>query len=139
MLAEMLVEISDELLRVGRERAASAADAASALRALVEWHVEFALRHRPLIVVQDRDWASLPDTARERVRTLQRRYVDLWTDQLRVLHPDLTSRQARAMAHAAFGMINSTPHSAKLPEADKRVLLRDMAARALRLGEAGGA
>src|SRR4051812_35192898 len=105
MLAEMLVEISEELLRVGRERSTAAGGPAPALHALVEWHVEFALRHRPLIVVQDRDWASLPDTARERVRTLQRRYVDLWTDQLRALHPDLTSRQARAMAHAAFGMI----------------------------------
>src|SRR3954471_18624750 len=116
MLAEMLVEISDELLRVGRERAASAADAASALRALVAWHVEFALRHRSLIVVQDRDWASLPDTARERVRGLQRAYVDLWADRLREVHPGLPAPSARAMAHAAFGLLNSTPHSALLAD-----------------------
>ena len=83
MLAEMLVEISEELLRVGRERSAAAADPAAALRALVAWHVDFALHHKPLIVVQDRDWASLPEAARERVRTLQRRYVDVWADRLR--------------------------------------------------------
>ena len=35
--------------------------------------MEFALSHRPLIVVQDRDWESLPEEAREQVRRLQPR------------------------------------------------------------------
>lgn len=131
MLAEMLVDISEELLRVGRERSSAAADARTALRALVAWHVDFALHHRPLIVVQDRDWASLPATARDRVRTLQRTYVELWADRLRELHPGLGPAQARAMAHATFGMLNSTPHSAMLPEPDMRRILERMAAAAL--------
>src|SRR3954452_3715204 len=59
MLAEMLVEISEQLLSVGRQRSVQAQDPTEALRALVAWHVEFALHHKPLIVVQDRDWASL--------------------------------------------------------------------------------
>jgi len=127
MLAEMLVAISEELLRVGRSRSVQAVDAGAALCALVEWHVDFALHHQPLIVVQDRDWANLPDDARERVRGLQRRYVALWADRLRELHPDLTPRRARAMAHATFGMLNSTPHSAVLPEAEMREMLTAMA------------
>jgi AcrR family transcriptional regulator len=131
MLAEMLVDISEELLRVGRERSAAAGEAPEALRALVAWHVDFALRHKPLIVLQDRDWASLPDDARERVRTLQRRYVELWADRIREVHPRLTPRRARAMAHATFGMINSTPHSAMLPEAEMTALLESMALAAL--------
>ncbi len=57
MLAEMLVEISEELLRVGLERSSAAASAREALEALVAWHVDFALAHKPLIVLQDRDWA----------------------------------------------------------------------------------
>ena len=137
MLAEMLVEISEELLRVGRERSAAAADAAGALRALVAWHVDFALHHKPLIVVQDRDWASLPDQARERVRTLQRRYVDLWADRLRELYAGLPPQRARAMAHAVFGMLNSTPHSAMLPEPEMSTMLEQMALAAL--GLPGGA
>src|SRR3954471_10532778 len=131
MLAEMLVDISEELLRVGRQRSAGGADAGAALRAPRAWHVEFALRHKPLIVLQDRDWASLPDDARERVRSLQRKYVELWGDRIRELHPDLTPKRCRAMAHAAFGMINSTPHSAMLPEAEMAPLLESMACRAL--------
>jgi AcrR family transcriptional regulator len=134
MLAEMLVSISEELLEVGRERVAEAADAHEALRALVDWHVDFALHNKPLIVVQDRDWSSLPDDARERVRTLQRRYVELWVDQLREVHRELPPRRGRAMAHAAFGLINSTPHSAMLSEPQMRALLEEMALRALGVG-----
>jgi AcrR family transcriptional regulator len=133
VLAEMLVSISEELLTVGRRQADQATDAVAAVRALVDWHVDFALRHKPLIVVQDRDWASLPVRARDRVRMLQREYIDLWADRLREVHGDLAPKQARAMAHAAFGLINSTPHSAMLPEPEMRVLLEQMAIRALGL------
>jgi AcrR family transcriptional regulator len=131
VLAEMLVAISERLLAVGRERSEAAQDPTAAVRALVDWHVDFALRDRPLIVVQDRDWESLPDTARERVRSLQREYVDLWAGRLREVHPDLKPDSARAMAHAAFGLINSTPHSALLPDARMRELLSHMAYAAL--------
>lgn len=131
MLAEMLVTISEELLRVGRERVATAADPASALAALVDWHVDFALRHRPLIVVQDRDWESLPAEAREQVRSLQRAYVDLWAAQLRLLDPGLDLPTARARAHATFGLVNSTPHSALLPDEQMRAMLTQMALGAL--------
>ena len=79
ILAEMLVSISEELLAVGTERVDGAADAEDAVAALVGWHVDFALRHRALIVVQDRDWESLPPVDREKVRALQREYVDLWS------------------------------------------------------------
>lgn len=131
MLAEMLVSISEELLRVGRARVAEAADPGAAVAALVDWHVDFALRHRPLIVVQDRDWESLPEEAREQVRTLQREYVDLWAEQLRLLDPGLDVPTARATAHAAFGLINSTPHSGLLPDEAMRSVLTRMALGAL--------
>jgi AcrR family transcriptional regulator len=131
MLAEMLVSISEELLREGGRRVADTPDPRAALAALVDWHVDFALRHRPLIVVQDRDWESLPTDARERVRALQREYVDLWAAELRLLDPSLELATARSMAHAAFGLINSTPHSALLPDDAMRGLLTRMALGAL--------
>jgi AcrR family transcriptional regulator len=131
VLAEMLVSISQRLLEVGRDRSGAAADAAAAVRALVDWHVDFALRHRSLIVVQDRDWESLPPDAREQVRTLQREYVDVWAARLREVHAGLRLDQARAMAHAAFGLINSTPHSSLIADDRMRALLTDMARRAL--------
>ncbi|TYL55394.1 TetR/AcrR family transcriptional regulator [Nocardioides sp. BGMRC 2183] len=112
MLAEMLVSISERLLSVGRERvAAGAGDPDVALRGLVDWHVEFALAHRPLIIVQDRDWESLPLDARDAVRDFQRQYVDLWADQVRTLRPGLDAGTAHAAVQAVFGLINSTPRA----------------------------
>lgn len=134
MLAEMLVSISEELLSVGRERIVDAESPEDAVRALVGWHIDFALGNKSLIVVQDRDWASLPDAARNQVRSLQRRYVEVWVDQLRQVHHDLTSKQARAMAHATFGLLNSTPHSAIVSDPEMRSVLQQMALRALSVG-----
>ncbi len=131
VLAEMLVSISDELLTVGRRRVREADSPAEALRALVDWHVTFALDHKALIVVQDRDWAALPLEAREKVRETQRKYVEVWVKQLRSIDPELAPKQARARVHAAFGLLNSTPHSAFLPAEEMRGLLTEMAARAL--------
>ena len=131
VLAEMLVSISQRLLEIGRQRSESAPDPAAAVRALVDWHVDFALEHRSLIVVQDRDWESLPTQAREQVRALQREYVDVWAVRLREVHDGLRLDQARAMAHAAFGLINSTPHSGLIADERMRGLLSEMARRAL--------
>lgn len=137
VLAAMLVSISEQLLEVGRERVAAAPDPRAAVESLVDWHVDFALRHRPLIVVQDRDWESLPQQAREQVRALQRAYVDVWAAELQAVHPGLGLEQARSMAHAAFGLINSTPHSALLPDPAMGELLHRMALGALGLTPAG--
>ncbi|MGA8255198.1 MAG: TetR/AcrR family transcriptional regulator [Nocardioides sp.] len=131
VLAEMLVAISEQLLSVGRARVDEATDGADAITKLIDWHVDFALGQRALIVVQDRDWMSLPDLAREQVRTLQREYVDLWAAQLQRVHSDMTLETARAQAHAAFGLINSTPHSGLLANEAMRKLLVGMARRAL--------
>jgi AcrR family transcriptional regulator len=131
VLAEMLVAISERLLAEGQERVSAAGDPAGALAALVDWHVDFALAQPSLIVVQERDWQSLPAQARERVRSLQREYVDLWAAQLRRRHPQLSRDEARSMAHATFGLLNSTPHSRMLPDEAMRALLREMALRSL--------
>lgn len=131
ILAEMLVGISEVLLAEGRSRIQSADTPDGALDALVAWHVSFALDHPELIVVQDRDWSSLPDNARERVRDLQREYVELWVRVLRDVRGDVGPAEARAMTHAAFGLINSTPHSALLDPENMRVVLPRMARQAL--------
>ena len=131
MLSEMLVSISEELLSVGTARATAASGPAEALRALVEWHTDFALHNKPLIVVQDRDWDSLPDEARNKVRALQNAYVDLWATELRAVWPELSLSTARAKAHAAFGLLNSTPRISGLAEDDLSATLQSMALAAL--------
>ena len=127
ILSEMLVSISEELLREGRLRVRNAEDDRAALQSLIAWHVDFALSHKPLIVVQDRDWAALPLEAREKVRETQRKYVEVWVKVLRGIRPELAPAQARARVHAAFGLINSTPHSALVSDDAMREILTGMA------------
>jgi AcrR family transcriptional regulator len=113
MLAEMLVRISERLLAGGTERIAAAGDdPAAQLRALVDFQVDFALDNPALITVQDRDLGALADRDARQVRQLQRRYVEEWVAVLARLHPEATTAACRARAHAVFGLINSTPHSA---------------------------
>lgn len=131
ILSTMLLSISEELLTEGRRRVRAAATDREALEALVDWHATFALNNRAIIVVQDRDWSALPVETRERVRDTQRKYVELWVKVLRTLHEGLAPKPARAMAHAAFGLINSTPHSALLPPEEMHPILVRMALAAL--------
>ena len=129
MLAEMLLRISERLLAGGTEVVAAAgADPSAQLRALVDFQVDFALDNPALITVQDRDLGSLTENDAAQVRRLQRRYVEVWVAVLARLHPEAEAAACRARAHAVFGLINSTPHSAgRLPREAMATLLAGMA------------
>ncbi|GLU90407.1 MULTISPECIES: TetR/AcrR family transcriptional regulator [Agromyces] len=115
VLAAILVDASRALLD-GAERVL-AVDAApeAALRALIRFHVEFAVGDADVIAVQEREVTQLDPAARHEMRTLQRRYVEQWVGVLDRLRPDLAEEELRVRAHAAFGLMNSTPHSARTP------------------------
>ncbi|WP_308800129.1 SACE_7040 family transcriptional regulator [Agromyces silvae] len=113
VLAALLLEASEGLLDGGRDVVGAAADPEGALRALIAFHVDFAIANADVIRVQDRDLTSLPEADAHRVRRLQREYVEFWVGVLGRLHPDLATAEVRIRAHAAFGLINSTPHSAR--------------------------
>ena len=131
ILSAMLVDISERLLAGGRDRVGQARTPAQALRSLVDFHVDFALDHPDLIDVQARDLDAVPEADRRAVRRLQAQYVSLWVDALGGERPQMSPERARAAAHAVFGLINSTPHSARLSRPDMAGLLRVMALSAL--------
>jgi AcrR family transcriptional regulator len=113
LLVELLVGISTRLLAGAREVTSREADAAAALDGLIDFHLDFALGEPDLIRIQDRDLAHLPVSAERQVRRAQRQYVEVWVGVLRELGPGLAEADARLMAHAVFGLLNSTPHSLK--------------------------
>lgn len=131
LLVRLLVDISEQLVAGGREVVAEAAGDAAALEQLVAFHTDFALAEPDVIRVQDRDLSSLNEADRAVVRRLQRTYVELWTGVLCRLDPALLAEVARLRAHAVFGLLNSTPHSAR-GRAEARRQLSAMALRALR-------
>lgn len=133
LLVELLVGISTRLLD-GATRVVGATDEpAVALDGLVDFHLDFVFTEPELIRIQDRDLAHLPATAKRQVRRAQRQYVEVWVDVLRALDPGLDETDARLVAHAAFGLLNSTPHSVR-PGAvrdSSRAVLRAMTLAAL--------
>jgi AcrR family transcriptional regulator len=131
MLGEMLTAISEMLLDGGQTRADRHGDANVLLGELVRFHVDFALDNPALITVQERNLGNLADPDRRRVRTLQRRYVEVWVEAIQRVVGDIDEPTARAAALAVFGLLNSTPHSRHLDRAQMGALLRRMAISAL--------
>lgn len=136
LLVELLVGISTRLLAGARDVIDGAPDPSAALEGLIDFHLDFALGESDLIRIQDRDLGYLPDPAKRQVRRAQRLYVEIWVDVLRTLDDGLGEAEARVMAHAAFGLLNSTPHSVKpggnrTAEANSRTVLRAMTVAAL--------
>jgi AcrR family transcriptional regulator len=140
LLVELLVGISTRLLTGAREVRSRETDAAPALDGLIDFHLDFALSEPNLIRIQDRDLAHLPPAAQRQVRRAQRQYVEVWVGVLRELEPALAEADARLMAHAVFGLLNSTPHSLKPGEGRaartvrSRAVMRAMTVAALAVG-----
>ncbi|MFE3290797.1 TetR/AcrR family transcriptional regulator [Rhodococcus sp. NPDC059234] len=135
LLVELLVDISRRLLDGGTAVAEAAQEPEEALAGLVEFHLDFALGEPDLIRVQDRDLESLPPAQRRQVRQFQRQYVEIWVQVLQKVDPALEETDARIKAHATFGLINSTPHSASRTSATRtRAILRRMTVAALAPG-----
>jgi AcrR family transcriptional regulator len=137
LLVELLVGISTRLLAGAREVTTREAEAAAALDGLIDFHLDFALSEPDLIRIQDRDLAHLPAAAERQVRRAQRQYVEVWVSVLRELEPGLAESDARLMAHAVFGLLNSTPHSLKPADSKavrSRAVMRAMTVAALTVG-----
>lgn len=137
LLGAILLGASEQLLDGGRAVIERGGTAPERLDALVAFHVDFALRDADVIRVQDRDLASLDEGDRNRVRRLQREYVELWVGVLADIHPAATAPELRVRAHAVFGLINSTPHSVRglrpaPSDAGVRGILQSLAGAALR-------
>ena len=140
LLVELLVEVSTRLLAGGQATVAGAEDAGAALDGLIEFHLDFALDEPDLIRIQDRDLANLPTPAQRQVRRAQRRYVETWVSVLREVDPQLDDDGARVMAHAAFGLLNSTPYRVRTAGRDQcRAVLRAMTVAALSVDTSSGA
>ncbi|MET0699739.1 MAG: helix-turn-helix domain-containing protein, partial [Mycobacterium sp.] len=138
LLVELLVSISARLHDGGRAVVAAADSASSALDGLIDFHLDFAFGEPDLIRIQDRDLIHLPASAQRQVRRSQRQYVEIWVGVLGEVVAGVDESSARLMAHAVFGLLNSTPYSTK-PAGEKpaggaarsRAVLRAMTVAAL--------
>jgi AcrR family transcriptional regulator len=135
MLVAALMPVSDGLLQGGRARVARhPGDARAALVALVDFHVEFALANPAVIALHLHELDRLPEEPRRQIRKLQRLYVEEWVHILTAMRSELSASEARVLAHAAFGLMNSTPFLGGEVDRDRRAGLLRAAALAALLG-----
>ena len=133
LLGALLIGVSEDLVSGGAAVVSGASDDGSPMAALVDFHVDFALRNADVIRVQDRDLSHLTADAQDDVRRLQRGYIELWIATLGTL-VDAERDELRLRVQACFGLLNSTPHStsaALRTRADTARLLAAMAMAAL--------
>jgi AcrR family transcriptional regulator len=110
MLVAALNPVSEGLLEGSRARVAElSGEPAKALESLVEFHVSFALANPAVIALHLHELDRLPEDPRRQIRRLQRLYVEVWVEALTALREELSAPEARVLAHAAFGLMNSTP------------------------------
>ena len=133
MLVAALKPVSEGLLSGGHQRVQEhLGDARRAIEALVDFHVEFALANPAVIALHLHELDRLPEEPRREIRRLQRRYVEEWVQVLTVLRSDLSAAEARVLAHAAFGLMNSTPFlGGEVERAQRAKLLRQATLSAL--------
>lgn len=104
ILATLFSETIEELISA---TAVVYADPVRDLERLVRHHVEFALNHRHLINVYQREAKSLVDPWRKHFQRRERKYASRWEEALRRCFADAGEEQIAAAAQAAIGMIHS--------------------------------
>lgn len=135
MLAAALAPVSEGILQGGRARVADHEDDPTvALESLVEFHVTFALANPAVIALHLHELDRLPEEPRRQIRRLQRLYVEVWVQTLMGVRTDLSPGEARVLAHAAFGLMNSTPFLGGEVDRDRRSELLRAATLAALLG-----
>lgn len=135
MLIAALVPVSEGLLTGGQEQVGKhPGNPRVAVEALVDFHVDFALANPAVIALHLHELDRLPEEPRREIRRLQRQYVEVWVQVLTTLRDDLTAGEARVLAHAAFGLMNSTPFLGGEVERQRRAILLRAAALAALLG-----
>ncbi|WP_353113472.1 TetR/AcrR family transcriptional regulator [Microbacterium sp.] len=130
LLGRVLLRVSEGLVAGGTAVAEDSPDAEERMRALIRFHVEFALSEADVIRVQDRDLAHLSEADRAEVRRLQRTYIGLWISALDALRAG-TPEEQRLRVQACFGLINSTPHSTRASARAQAETARVLAAMAI--------
>lgn len=136
MLVAALVPVSDGLLVGGRQRVgAHPGDPRATLESLIDFHVDFALANPAVIALHLHELDRLPEEPRRQIRRLQRLYVEEWVGVLTSVRPGLPAAEARVLAHAAFGLMNSTPFLGGEVDRQRRARLLRAATLAALLGD----
>jgi AcrR family transcriptional regulator len=107
ILAALFNEAVEELISA---TAAVYADPHRDLERLIRHHIEFAINHRHLVNVYQREENSLVEPWKGHFQRRERHYASRWEEALRRCFARASSDEIAAAAQAAIGMIHSVAH-----------------------------
>lgn len=127
---ELLIAVFDRIwdrLRPAVE-AADGTAAEEALARLVDAHLDLAVDDSAALMLLIRELRNVPEGYQRAAARNHRRYVDAWVGPIRALHPALDDEQARTVAHAAHGCLDSAAINPGVGDrSDRRARLRALA------------
>lgn len=80
-------------------------DPHEAVATLTATYVAYSFEHTALTSVANAEIVGLPAILQRPLVIAQREHIAAWEQQLRLARPELDSRQARVLVHAAFGVV----------------------------------
>ncbi|WP_297006326.1 TetR/AcrR family transcriptional regulator [uncultured Corynebacterium sp.] len=113
ILAELLTGVSERLLSGATRIEETVDDPAEQLMLLIDGHVDFALTEPVLIRLQNRELYRFDDDDLQAVRTMQGRYLGIWSRALVAYDPTFTGEAGRAAVLMVAGLLNSTEHAGR--------------------------
>ena len=108
LLEDLCDRAMTRMLEGARATTAASPDAGTALHALLDLHVGFAVGERALLGVWAREQRALSDDVRRSLRRRQRAYEQVWRAVLARLRTDLTEAEALVTVTAVLALLNST-------------------------------
>ena len=135
ILVALFDQVMDRLLASTADLVAAGGGDERVLAALVADQAAFAVDHRYLVQLYQREVHTLPEADQSRLRRLQRHYVEEWVHVLVELRPELSDAGARARVHASIGAIQSVAtYDSGLARDEQVALLAGMARACLSSG-----
>lgn len=127
LLEELVDRGMTRILDVARSIPAGHPEPLSALEALVDLHVGFAVAERSLIAVWGRETRALSEPSRHTLRRQMREYEDEWARALTPLRSDLDPAEVRSVTVLALTLLNGSAVIAlDLTPEVRALLLRQM-------------
>jgi AcrR family transcriptional regulator len=113
ILVELLTWVSERLLATATEIEGTVADPAERLGRLIDGHVHFALTEPVLIRLQNRELYRFDEADMRTVRTMQGRYLGIWSRALAAYDPSFGGEVGQAAVLMVAGLLNSTEHAGR--------------------------
>lgn len=105
ILAAACLQAAGLLTQAVEQNLRGVADPHDAVTVLAATYVAYSFEHTALTSVADAEVAGLPPGVQRPLVIAQREHIAVWEQQLRLVRPELDSRQARALVHAGFGVV----------------------------------